>query len=125
MSGTDTTATNGGGKAAANAPTAGLGTSESPTLPNVKWADTDMKTSYANVVNVVSSREEMTLFFGTNQSWNASDKELIVNLSDRIILNPHAAKRLLTLLNAVVKEYENRYGDVNIDHAGRKGEGRA
>lgn len=86
--------------------------------PSVKWDDSQMSTSYANVVNAVSSREEFTLFFGTNQTWNAKDSELHVQLSDRVILNPHAAKRLLTLLAAVMKEYENRFGAVNIDLSG-------
>ena len=84
-------------------------------MPSVHWDDTQMSTSYANVVNAVSSREEFTLFFGTNQTWNARDKEFRVQLTDRIILNPHAAKRLLTLLAAVMKEYESRFGKVNID----------
>ena len=83
--------------------------------PSVNWDDSQMSTSYANVVNAVSSREEFTLFFGTNQTWNAKDSELHVKLSDRVILNPHAAKRLLTLLAAVMKEYEARFGQVNID----------
>jgi len=83
--------------------------------PTVNWDDSQMSTSYANVVNAVSSREEFTLFFGTNQTWNSKDSELNVKLSDRVILNPHAAKRLLTLLAAVMKEYESRFGAVNID----------
>ena len=87
--------------------------------PKVNWDDSQMSTSYANVVNAVSSREEFTLFFGTNQTWNAQDSEFRVKLSDRVILNPHAAKRLLTLLAAVMKEYEKRYGSVNIDPAGQ------
>jgi hypothetical protein len=87
-----------------------------PTTPKVHWNDSNMKTSYANVVNVVSSREEFTVFFGTNQTWNVrADTELVVDLSNRIILNPHATKRLLTLLAAVLGEYEKRHGKVNID----------
>jgi hypothetical protein len=85
--------------------------------PKVNWNSDQMSTSYANVVNAISSREEFTLFFGTNQTWNATDGQLDIKLSDRIILNPHAAKRLLTLLTAVMKEYESRFGDVNIDLA--------
>ena len=84
-------------------------------IPSVNWDTSQMGTTYANVVNAISSREEFTLFFGTNQTWNAKDGELDVKLSDRVILNPHAAKRLLTLLAAVMKEYENRFGNVNID----------
>jgi hypothetical protein len=87
--------------------------------PKVHWDDSQMSTSYANVVNAVSSREEFTLFFGTNQTWNAQDSEYRVKLSDRIMLNPHAAKRLLTLLASVMKEYEKRFGAVNIEPAGQ------
>jgi hypothetical protein len=81
----------------------------------IRWDDSQMASSYANVVNATSSREEVTLFFGTNRTWNAAELDkVVVNLSNRIILNPHAAKRLLTLLAAVLAEYERRYGKVNI-----------
>jgi hypothetical protein len=84
-------------------------------LPNVKWDDAKLKTTYANVCNVTSTREEVTLLFGTNQGWSAGQKELTVELSDRIILNPYAAKRLLILLNNVVGQYEQRFGALNIE----------
>ena len=35
-------------------------------------------------------------------------------LTNRIILNPHAAKRLLMLLTAVLAEYERRFGKIVI-----------
>jgi hypothetical protein len=33
-----------------------------------------------------------------------------VQLTNRIILNPFAAKRLMALLGSILKEYESRYG---------------
>lgn len=87
------------------------------TTPKVVWDDTNLNLSYANVVNVTSTREEVTLFFGTNQTWNAADDEFKVKLTDRIILNPFAAKRLLALLSGVLKEYESRYGQLNLEAA--------
>lgn len=89
--------------------------------PKVVWDDSAMNMSYANVVNVTSTREEMTLFFGTNQTWNARESEFKVKLHDRIILSPFAAKRLLTLLTAVVGEYEKRYGHLDISNDPRQG----
>ena len=83
--------------------------------PRVRWDDSNMTSSYANVVNATSSREEVTLFFGTNQTWNASDDEFTVQLTERIILNPFAAKRLILLLGSVLKEYESRYGVLDIE----------
>lgn len=84
-------------------------------LPTIKWDDSQLKTTYANVCNVTSTREEVTLLFGTNQGWSTGQKELTVELSDRIILNPYAAKRLMTLITNVVGQYEQRFGTLNIE----------
>lgn len=81
----------------------------------INWDAAQMKTSYANVCNVSSTREEVTLLFGTNQTWQTGQKELTINLTERIILNPFAAKRLSMLLNNIVKEYETRFGELNLD----------
>ena len=82
----------------------------------LKWDDSKMQTTYANVVNASSTREEVSIFFGTNQSWNISeDKQLSIQLSDRMVLNPYAAKRLLVLLSRIIKEYENRFGTLQLD----------
>lgn len=84
--------------------------------PNVVWNDSKMNTAYANVVNVSCTREEVTVFFGTNQTWNTSEsKEIEVLLSDRMILNPHAAKRLWALMSGVLNQYEKRYGAISLD----------
>ena len=85
------------------------------TVPKVNWDDSGMKSSYANVCNVTSTREEMTLYFGTNQTmYTGQEKEVTIQLSDRVILNPYAAKRLLLLLSKVVGEYEKRYGALDL-----------
>jgi len=89
------------------------------TLPNVKWDDSKLVSSYANVCNVSSTREEVTLLFGTNQTWNTGQNELTVDLNNRIVMNPYAAKRLSLLLNNVVKQYESTFGELNIE-AGKK-----
>ena len=81
----------------------------------VKWDDTNMKSSYANVCNVMSTREEVVMMFGVNQAWHAGQKEVTVQLTDRIILSPHAAKRLSLLLGNIVKQYEERFGQLNIE----------
>lgn len=78
--------------------------------PTVRWDDTNMKSSYSNVCNVASTREEVVLLFGVNQAWHAGQKEIPVQLSDRIILSPFAAKRLSILLANVLREYESRFG---------------
>jgi hypothetical protein len=81
----------------------------------IKWDDTGMKSSYANVCNVTSTREEVVMLFGINQAWNRGQKEVTIQLTDRIIISPYAAKRLATLLDGVVKEYEKRFGALNVE----------
>ena len=85
----------------------------------IKWDDSGMKSAYANVCNVSSTREEVVLLFGVNQAWNRGQKELTIQLTDRIIVSPFAAKRLSMLLGAVVKEYENRFGALDIEGRGQ------
>jgi len=80
------------------------------TGPTIRWDDSKMRSVYANVCNVSSTREEVTLLFGTNQAWRSGQKEVGIELTDRIIVSPFAAKRLSALLNNVVGEYEKRFG---------------
>lgn len=80
----------------------------------VQWDSSNMTSAYANVCNVSSTREELTLLFGTNQTWDSADSEVTVELHNRIVLNPYAAKRLSILLGNVVEEYEKRFGKLDI-----------
>lgn len=80
--------------------------------PKLIWDDSRMQSGYANVCNVASTQEEVTLLFGTNTVWHSGQQEITVQLSNRMILNPHAAKRLAVLLNKVIGEYEKRFGEL-------------
>lgn len=81
-------------------------------VPAVRWDGSEMQTGYANVCNVSSTREEFTLLFGTNQTWDPQSPR--VQLSERIVLSPYVAKRLATLIDTVVEEYEKRWGGLDI-----------
>jgi len=81
----------------------------------IRWDDSAMKSSYANVCNVTSTREEVVMLFGINQAWNRGQKEVTIQLTDRIIISPYAAKRLVMLLEGVVKEYEKRFGTLSVE----------
>ena len=82
--------------------------------PKVVWDDTDMRTFHANVCNVLGTREEIMLLFGTNQAWQNGAQAVTVKLSNRIIMNPFAAKRLMLLLGQGLKEYETRFGELKV-----------
>ena len=91
-----------------------------PNRLRVKWDDANMRSAYANVCNAVSTREEVVLLFGLNQTWHAGQKDVTVQLTDRIILSPHAAKRLQVLLTQLIKQHEDRFGP--LDGSSRAGE---
>jgi len=90
------------------------GTAQAGTQQKIVWDDTNMRSVYANVSNVAGGREEIILLFGMNQAWHSGQKEIKVQLSDRIVLSPFAAKRLAVLLNNVLKNYESQYGKLEI-----------
>ena len=81
----------------------------------IKWDDSKMRSSYANVANVASTREEVVLLFGINQAWHGGQKEVTIQLTDRLILSPFAAKRLSILLSNVLREHEARFGPVPVE----------
>src|SRR5215813_4453927 len=89
-------------------------TARTPVVANqtIRWDDSNLKSSYANVCHVSSTREEIVLVFGINHAWERGRSEVQVHLSDRIILSPFAAKRLAELLTASVHEYESRFGEL-------------
>ncbi len=79
----------------------------------VTWDDRQMRSAYANVANVATTREEVMLLFGTSQAWTNHAEEVTVALTDRLIMNPFAAKRLLVLLARTLQEYEKNYGSLD------------
>jgi hypothetical protein len=95
-------------EAAAGSPTQTIGQTK------IVWNDSNMRSAYANVANVAGGREEIVLLFGMNQAWHAGQKEVNVQLSDRIVLSPFAAKRLSILLNAVLADYEKKFGNLEV-----------
>jgi hypothetical protein len=96
--------------------------SQPSSASRVEWDDAKMSTTYANVANAASTREEVALLFGTNTTWKISgDKPVKIELTNRIILSPYAAKRLSMLLNGVLDEYEARFGKLEVEHPERAG----
>lgn len=81
----------------------------------VVYDDSKMRSVYANFVNVAGGREELVLLFGMNQAWHAGQQEIKVELTDRIVLNPFAAKRLGILLTNLIQNYESKFGVLDIE----------
>jgi len=85
------------------------------TSKGASWDSAGAKSSYANVCNVVSTREEVVLNFGLNQIWARGREDVEIELTNRIIMTPPAAKRLRDMLNKLIEQYESRYGELGTD----------
>ena len=83
-----------------------------PEAPRVRWNTADVKSSYCNVANATTTREEVVINFGVNQNWDRQQAEFEIQLLHCIILSPFAAKRLQELLSKLIGEYEARYGEL-------------
>ncbi len=100
-------------------------TAEKPETPEqaneqglkVNWNTSNLSSAYANICNVTSTREEVVLNFGVNNAWERGQSEMEIELSNRIILSPYAAKRLQLMINKLIGEYEERYGELKLDVA--------
>jgi len=84
----------------------------------IRWDDSNMRNVYANVCNVAGTREEVVLLFGMNQAWHSAQEEVTIQLADRVVLSPFVAKRLSLLLNSVIRDYETKYGPLEVGQAG-------
>ena len=81
-----------------------------PAEQQMKLDTTNLKSSYCNMCNANTTREEVVLNFGVNQNWDRGHGNMDATLEHRIILSPFAAKRLAQMLTKLVGEYETRYG---------------
>jgi hypothetical protein len=99
-------------KSSSEAPagTGGAEAARAPAGPRVKWNTANLKSGYANVVTATSTREEVVLNFGINQSWERTANEIEIELTHRIILSPVAAQRMLETLSQLMRDYQARYG---------------
>ncbi len=80
----------------------------------IVWDDSDIESQYANIATATATREEFFLLFGTHQNWRGTEvsDQVNVKLSNRMVLSPFAAKRLVMVLNHSIKAYEERFGKI-------------
>jgi hypothetical protein len=83
------------------------------TQVKIRWDSSNMRSAYANVFNVTAIREEIVLLLGESE-WLDKD-ERTVRLTNRILLNPFTAKRLLILLQNAVQKHELKYGPLESE----------
>jgi len=85
---------------------------ETPEGQRIRMNTASLKSTYCNMVNATTTREEVVLNFGVNESWDRTGGDYEVKLEHRVILSPFAAKRPSQMLSKLVDEYEHRYGEL-------------
>src|SRR5437660_12242357 len=80
-----------------------------------------MTTTYANTIRTSTTQDEVVLDFGMNLPVPGPDNNpvLVFNVGSRVVMNWSGAKRLAISLGQVVRQFEERNGEINIGQQGR------
>jgi hypothetical protein len=76
----------------------------------IHWDRSKMKSHHPKVLNLSTTRGEVTLSLGEDRISSGGKGEGTYQVSDRIIMSPYTAKRLTALLNDVIHKHEAKYG---------------
>lgn len=72
------------------------------------WNDRNMVSTYSNVCNIAATSDEFMFLFGTSEAWNSAQKNIVVNLNQRIILTPNSARKFHELLTKTLEEHDKK-----------------
>ena len=95
---------------------AGGQTSAAPSGPLVRVDETKTALTYVNAYRIYTAQEEVVFDLGFNMpNPNAADPksgELLFTVSNRVVMTYANAKRLQSSLAALIKRYEEKYGEI-------------
>jgi hypothetical protein len=77
------------------------------------------RTTYANLARVTGTPEEVILDLALNPNAFGQVLDESIQVDHRIVMSYAASKRLLMVLNEVIRRYEERFGHIEIDVARR------
>ncbi|MCW5756198.1 MAG: DUF3467 domain-containing protein [Phycisphaeraceae bacterium] len=90
--------------------------------------ESKMHTTYANTIRSSTTQDEVVLDFGINLPMQGNDGQPVLNFTvgSRIVTNWAGAKRLAISMGQMVRQYEERNGEIQLQRgapAGRPGSG--
>lgn len=88
--------------------------------------ESKMTTTYSNIIRTSTTGDEVILDFGINLPVQGPDNQpaLQFNVGSRVVMNWAAAKRHAISLGQVIRQYEERNGEIQIQPAQQQqGEG--
>jgi hypothetical protein len=83
--------------------------------------ESKMNTTYANTIRTSTTQDEVVLDFGMNLPVPGPDNQpaLLFAVGSRVIMNWSGAKRLAISLGQVVRQYEERSGEIQLQGQGQ------
>lgn len=87
--------------------------------------ESKMETTYANTIRTSTTPDEVIMDFGVNLPVPSQDNQPILgfNVGSRIIMNWRGAKRLAISLGQVIRQFEERNGEINLGNQGGPADG--
>ncbi len=79
--------------------------------------ESKMSTTYANTIRTSTTADEVVMDFGMNLPVPGQDNQPMLQFSvgSRVIMNWQGAKRLAITLGQVVRQYEERAGEIQLN----------
>lgn len=79
--------------------------------------ESKMQTTYANTIRSSTTQDEVVLDFGMNLPMQGNDGKPVLNFTvgSRIVTNWAGAKRLAISMGQMVRQYEERNGEIQIN----------
>lgn len=86
--------------------------------------ESKMSTTYANTIRTSTTGDEVVLDFGVNLPVPTPDNQpaLQFSVNSRVVLNWRGAKRLAISLGQVIRQFEERNGEIQLN-PGQQGDG--
>lgn len=78
--------------------------------------ESKMQSTYSNTIRTSTTHDEIILDFGMNipMQMPGQDPMVIFNVGSRVIMNWAGAKRLAISLGQVIRQYEERNGEIQL-----------
>ncbi len=90
----------------------------------VRIDETNLKMSYVSGFRPTMTAEELVLDIGVNQLRSSDDgdqpNELVFQASNRLVMNYYSAKRMAISLAQIVRQFEQRFGQIELNAVKRR-----
>ncbi len=74
--------------------------------------ESEMSSCYANTIRSYSTTDEVILDLGMNMPVPGKDDQIVFKVKQQAVLNWRTAKRLALSLSGLVRQHEERFGEI-------------